>query len=475
MQHIDEHTIELYVLGSELVTDRRTEIERHFAECHGCRVLAEEIRTFYHRADEAMKNYQHVERSAGTELVRSRQGIEPHYEPYAQPAPYRPATIVGRFTYFIRRHPVAAGVGSFVGLAALALMIMFETNKMWKDVNPAYVHLNPEQGTMEVYNHEHDMLWNLPSKVLDGLHGDELKREYERVVLFDLNEDGKNEVISSLPLGDHPLSASPLSVFTYDKKLLCQKVFQQQVKFRGAKYDDNFGVESIQCDKYAVDQSPEIIVGTSNGRSPTIIVRMDNQARILGSYVHYGYVKNALLQLTDGTKKLFVFGQNDLGEMDSLSFPVLALIDPEKIIGQSESNGTSGFGLPPSPAELSYLRFPLSDMNYLLETPGSIQSIRQSTYYGRPVIVVEIRGSYVDSLATGGHPVFEYVLSESLSVLDLKYSSGTLRLRQRLIAEGKLRGTFDQGYLENLKNGVRYWDGREWRKNVTGIQQPTLP
>ncbi len=112
---------------------------------------------------------------------------------------------------------------------------------------------------------------------------------------------------------------------------------------------------------------PEIIVGTNNGRSPNVIFRLDNQTNILGSYAHYGDVKNILLQLTDGKKKLFVFGQNDLGEMDSLSFPVLALIDPEKIIGRSESNCTPGFDLPPSPAELSYVRFPLSDMNYLLK------------------------------------------------------------------------------------------------------------
>ncbi len=47
MQHIDEHIIELYVLGSELVEERRDEIERHFAECHGCRALADQIQAFY--------------------------------------------------------------------------------------------------------------------------------------------------------------------------------------------------------------------------------------------------------------------------------------------------------------------------------------------------------------------------------------------------------------------------------------------
>ncbi len=148
---------------------------------------------------------------------------------------------------------MVTGVGSLAGIATLAMIFMFGTKELQKDVNPAYVHLNPEQGMLEIYNREHDMLWNLPSKALNGLHEDNLRKDYEQVVLFDLNEDGKNEVLSCLPFGDHSFIAPPLSIFTYDKKLLYQKVFQQQIEFRGKKYDDNFGVGNIQCNKYAAN------------------------------------------------------------------------------------------------------------------------------------------------------------------------------------------------------------------------------
>lgn len=57
MHHIDEHTIELYILGYELEKEQITEIETHLKECHGCRKLAGQMETFYRNAEE---NFHHA-------------------------------------------------------------------------------------------------------------------------------------------------------------------------------------------------------------------------------------------------------------------------------------------------------------------------------------------------------------------------------------------------------------------------------
>ncbi len=47
MNHIDEETLELYVLESEEISTRRAEIEAHLRECAGCDALRKEIEEFY--------------------------------------------------------------------------------------------------------------------------------------------------------------------------------------------------------------------------------------------------------------------------------------------------------------------------------------------------------------------------------------------------------------------------------------------
>jgi hypothetical protein len=38
----------------------------------------------------------------------------------------------------------------------------------------------------------------------------------------------------------------------------------------------------------------------------------------------------------------------------------------------------------------------------------------------------------------------------------------------------KLSGKIDQAYLDNLKNGIRYWDGREWRKEWAMVKHSVV-
>jgi hypothetical protein len=168
-------------------------------------------------------------------------------------------------------------------------------------------------------------------------------------------------------------------------------------------------------------------------------------------------------------KKIFLWGQNDIGEKDSLGFPVLIVLDLEKINGKTESSCTPGFGLDASKAEKYYIRFALTDLNYLWNTNGGVFKISANKVNNNNTYNLWVKGSY-----NGNNPVFEYIISDKMKVLEVKYSSETLRLRQKLIDEGKIKGTFDDAYLENLKNGVRYWDGKEWQKEPTMVKHSVV-
>ena len=58
---------------------------------------------------------------------------------------------------------------------------------------------------------------------------------------------------------------------------------------------------------------------------------------------------------------------------------------------------------------------------------------------------------------------------KDLKVMEVKFTSVTLETYATLKTEGKVHGTFDKEYLEDLKNGVEYWNGQEWVKEATEI------
>ena len=56
MTHIEEHTLELFVLNAKEVRSRRKSIEAHLKKCEGCRTLARTMAEFYANADAHFKS-----------------------------------------------------------------------------------------------------------------------------------------------------------------------------------------------------------------------------------------------------------------------------------------------------------------------------------------------------------------------------------------------------------------------------------
>lgn len=468
MHHIDEHTIELYVLGSELVKDRREEIEAHLEKCCGCRSLADQMEAFYHQAEEELGAHTQPDKEMRTALVRAHTTLEPYYEPFVPPVPYRPNAFIGKFSYFVRRHPVTAGVGSFTMMAILALMIFLIPNKKSTDKNPSYPILDPVSGSLAIYNKDHDMLWSIPSIILTGANTDQLLPWYKFINIFDINEDGRNEIITALPLGNQNDYTDTLRIISAEKEILFQKTFDKEIQFLGTHYNKHWTISDIYCGKVETNEESEIFVLTNNGRSPYILVRLNKEGDVIGNYVHYGAQRMFVMENRAREKEIFLCGQNDIGEKDSLGYPVLIVLDPEKINGKTESSCTPGFGLETSKAEQYYIKFPLTDLNYIWKANGCSEKISVIQFNNNNAYDIVVGGSY------NSNPIFEYILSDDMGVLDVKYSSETLKLRQKLIADGKIKGTFSNAYLDNLKNGVRYWDGKEWRKEVTMVNHSVV-
>ena len=157
MNHIDEHTLELYALKANEIAGRVNEIEEHLRVCHGCRALVGEMRGYYTDLDEELKKQPATDVSAEKALVRRQIHLKPYYEQFAPPVHYRPNTPLARMFYFVRRHPIAvmtSSIASFVMVGWLLNDFIKPGPKenVITDKNPDRYTYNTNQNYLEINN-----------------------------------------------------------------------------------------------------------------------------------------------------------------------------------------------------------------------------------------------------------------------------------------------------------------------------------
>ncbi len=467
MQHIEEHILELFVLQAKEVQDRREDIQDHLNRCHGCRTLAEAIASFYHDAEtELMSEPQVPQRTEQKPLVKVNSALARLYGEDRVALYCPPLTPAQRFRGFARRHPVVMGGGSFAVVAAIAATLTLLATSSPRDKNPSYVHLNPTQNTFEVYNRNDEKLWQLPVKNGTYFFEDEAYRRISYSQVADLDGDGKNEIITAVQgLGTESERRDVLRIFGSDKKILREIRLGEQVHFLGVTYADYFQAKGgLLVDDFSGKGRREIISVAVNIHSPCVISRFDADGKLIGEYWHFGYFGSIYsLDLDgDGKKEIVCCGTNDANGDMTKRFGVIVVLEPSMIQGKIESACTSGFGFAATGAELYYLRLPQTDMQQDQDV-GVVQNMLTTRYENEDIMSFW----YV---AGGTGATLEYIFSKQMRVLDVKTSTAFEDLHARLAKEGEVTAKIDKEYLEKLKTGVRYWDGKEWRKGVVRVE-----
>ncbi len=473
MHHIEEHTLELYVLNAKEVETKRQDIEAHLAECIGCRKLMEEMTAFHAELSEELKEVPNFDTPKETALVRSPSRVFDHNilpdvydETYGETALYRPNTFVGKFSYFIRRHPMAAVGGTFSLAAALVFASMlFMKNET---ANPTRWQYNTTTSTIDVYDKEYKLLWQLPSPELTQKGIDHERNAGWKTLLADLDGDGKNELITTHVLaGDLRVNEIGNKLRVLDvasKKVLWEIQFLDSIHYLNRQYSPYYGPSVPLVIENRTSGQKEIIVDVGNvGRSPAFIARIDAKGNILGKYWHFGNLGPIYAVDIDGQQNIFACGTNDTQDSVMGEFSVVVVLDPRKIIGRTRSTACSAIELPASNAEIHYLKFPGSDLNIALkQTP-----VNQFMHLESNDVV---RFSVSTTTQDGTLWDFDYFFSREMLPLYVKSNNQTDRVHERLREQGKVTGTIDKAYLENLRNGIRFWDGKEWRKELTMVQ-----
>ncbi len=365
----------------------------------------------------------------------------------------------------IQQRPIASVVTSLSLVGAITIAIAYTVTNLFEDKNPTYVHYNTNAGMMEVYNKENAKLWEMPSDFLAGAKEGDEKVNMRSTIVSDLNGNGKNLVVSTVRMADE-MQGSSLKIIDGKKTVIANIEYRaRHVQFRDKQYDAQYN--ALRPIVARTGKTKSILVIAINGRSPCVVTRYDALGHVLGEYWHFGnFAAGYAVDLnTDGNDELVLIGTNDAGPDQADNSPVIVVLDPSKIIGESESSLTRGFGFPVSQAELYYIRLNLDEVCHVFQSYPVMEKL-QSTSEN----VLRFATSAYGPGRGLTFPNFEFIFDKHLNPVEVKSDDPTVYEVERLKKEGKTRLLLDTAYLEKIKQAVRCWDGEKWAKDVKKVE-----
>ncbi len=464
MWHPTEHTLELFVLGSPGVRRDRSRILAHLETCQGCKARVEEIATLYREAESILSSEKLQRMVDPTALARPAREPVLYEQPGGPLAPAKPRTLLMELREIVRQNPVVSGFGglAFAGACAVAAMTLLRTNP--GDLNPALYQYNVAENSLEVYNKDEQKLWR--RAIWDAARAQDLtvNRGLQSTRIIDLENDGKSEIVTVaiLKTEDARPRADVLTILEADRSVRLSTVLGVPSRYGSREYDDRFGTTSV-TPLESPDGSPGFLVSMPHHRSPHLLVRLNARAERVGEYWHYGHFGSVQPVRIEGEpgQLLAVAGINDAADTAGGSYAMAIIVDPRKIIGRTQSNLTPEFGLAPTDAELYYVRFPLTDMEIVT---GYRSGAHQLTALGEPTLSFDCNQ---EALRTG----FNYEFDNRMAVRAVRINTGTEAAHKKLKEEGKLTSELNLEYAENLRRGVRYWDGEKWVATPTKVHR----
>jgi hypothetical protein len=463
VQHIDEHTLELFVLRQG-DPGERSAIEAHLQVCCGCRDLAQRMQELYAMAEELAGEHPASLAAAGRALVRTKQEIRPWDEELdfaPLPGARGPLTRVRRL---LRIHPVATLGGSFAFLAAGILLANLLLTGRATPVNPAYVSFSVGNGMVRIHARNDALIWEKPASGVSraGFNPLEARKAF---AFQDLDDDGISEVITGFTFDDEGRDASTsLKIFDWKKQVLALTPLNRPVHFTGRTYDPVFRPGPVCAGDLLAPGSGGFLLLTSNVRSPSFIARYDNRHQEAGAYWHFGQFGTSLLTDLghDGKPEFLVGGVNDVEDSTGNLLPVLVVLDPARISGDRRTTTCGAYQLPVSDAELWYIAFPWSDLDSLEGRQPTVQEIADAD-----------NGSITVTL-TNGQPgrirySFHYRFSTNMELTEVKATTETQRIYAMMRQAGRVGQNLDSDYLRRLQERVRYWSGEDWQPRTVRV------
>ncbi len=460
MGHPDEHTLELFAVGSSRLGSREAEVRLHLAQCSDCRRIVEEKEAFYAGVGDVLENLSTGKEGSHQSLHGSPLPSVWTRSTPALPRPDERLPLHREAVRFFRHHPVASSGAFLAGISLLGWFALGPKPLAITAIEPEYTRVNSVTGTIEVYNKLDQQVWSKP--LLDPDRANTMRAEGRTMALvLDMGGDGSKEVAIAEPLGGDSTSYfESVRLFSGSRELIAEIHPVHDVSFGSRKYTNQFGPAGLAACPRGERLGDLLLICMAHFRSPSVMSVYVAADSCAGEFWHYGHIHSpsiipGLLGLQPGA--VVAFGKNDAQDSAGISFPVMVVLDPLRISGRTESHLSRGFGYPACPGELAYVRFPTIDV---LEALNETLS---------PMRVLSHGNQSFSVIASSPSVTIEYTFALDMKPISARPTVGFSELHKRLANEGRIRGWYDERYVEQLRDGLRFWDGKEWRKQPVVI------
>ncbi len=451
MNHLDEKTLALYALDAPEVRPQRADIERHLQTCPGCSALYHDIAEYYQEFEDlnrrdpahaAIARYR-PERAISRDVLRELGSVTSGK-----------LTLPQWFVVSLIRHPLRWSTGLLA--VALAAVLLLYPQQRTVDKNPAYARAKEE--FLIAYTTQGKELWR--KQIGFGYESDQLRssgdlfRPEQVLTTFDVDGDGKNEVLGVFGWLDSPL-ANVIVCYGSNGSEKWTYEFHRQMRFGQETYPDDYRFIVMMVGDFDRDGKNEVIAVARHRPSwPTAIVRIDAKNGAHESeYWHPGWIRAAEHRDLDGDgiEELFFAGENN-----SMNIASLAVFDARRVEGYGPHHGSS-FSLEGASAgsEKYYLLLPRTDLQTVTTHPRNYVSQFEFKKDG------SIELSATETIE-GLQLVTFFYFDSSLRCSRVIPSDLLVQFHRRLEQEGKLTRSIDENSIERMRQGVQYWDGEKF-------------
>ncbi len=457
MKHYDEHTISQFLLNPERQDAEWTSFLEHIRVCYSCREMYDELNAFYAalheernllpgRTERGTHNLIRTWREERVPVTRSRNWKDR-------------AAVISRV---VRERPVVTAGISTLSIALLLFALLLRTTIT--DRNPVHAITDDDARALEVYNNSNQKLWEEHWASQERYGEAEVADHLTLSAVADIDGDGRNEVLTVLPFGNSATQQewATLRVYGADSKHLLQEPLGHDAHFKGQAIESTFTAVMLTIGRDGPDGKPTLLIALKNRHSTSVLLRLAHQGTVLGEYWHYGHFES--FHMTDlhgdGRQKIILCGIND-----AIERAVVSVVDPEKIVGLTESSATPGFGYRPSVAEEYYVELPKSVFE-----DDRIARGRASYVYSENKQSLSIGYGY-------GHnsSMLDYVFSRKMVIQQINASDDAHVRFDEYVAKENLRNVSLDSTLHVLATSIRYWTGSQWASAPTTVDHASFP
>jgi hypothetical protein len=447
MKHIDEQTLELFVLEAGEVADRAAEISAHLETCAGCRALHREIAEYYRAVDNISKE---GEQQATEALVVRSMMLDAPLAGGAIAPGARRLPMKARVVLFVLRHPIMSSTSAAALFIAALMLVNFLQSR--KDTNPAYA--RAEREFLVVYNRDGGELWRLHvGQHFDvaGLAAADYTPE-NTLTVVDVDGDGRNEVIGTFGVIGEWRNRDAVTCFTAEGTVKWEYHVHRHMVFGAEQFVDAYRVDSFLAGDFDRTGHVQVIaVAHCEMYYPTVVLKLDGATgELQQEYWHSGNLRPPIAEDIDGdgVKELLLAGQNN-----GFNAAAIIVLDSRAMHGHAPAPPAyTPHGVSPG-TQREYALFPVSAL-------GALTDKRPRVTYFSFLAGEQIIASIGETFQGRLYPLL-FHLNRSLDCTRVVASDEYVTLYHRLLAEGRVAQPLNSFYLDRLREGIRYWDGEK--------------